>query len=93
VNVICTLKLHTLGGRITGLGNVAGLVLVNGTDRVEVPANNDGTFQMAKVGEDQPYGISVLSAPAGKTCTVQNGSGYMRTDDLPLVATVTCTPT
>jgi hypothetical protein len=90
VNVVCTLKTHALGGHITGLGNATGLVLVNGTDRKEIAANAT-SFQMEKVGEDQPYGVSVLSAPAGMTCTVQNGSGFMRTDELTDAVTVACT--
>jgi hypothetical protein len=49
---------------------------------------------MAKVGEDRPYGITVLKTPAGHTCTVTggssgNGSGIMgATEDT--TVTVTC---
>lgn len=76
VFVTCTIRKWDLGGTVTGLGNVAGLVLVNGTDRVEVPANATA-FQMARVSEESPYGVSVLAQPAGRTCAVENGSGIM----------------
>jgi hypothetical protein len=91
VIVTCKLKTHALGGKITGLGNATGLELINGTDRVAVAAGAT-TFHMAVVGEDQPYGITVLSSPANMTCTVtQNGSGTMLTNDVDNVV-VACGP-
>lgn len=88
VYVVCYLKTHTLGGTISGLGDAGGLVLVNGTDKVTV---NPGatTFSMTKVGEEVPYGINILTQPAGKTCTVTNGVGTMGTADVTNVQ-VTC---
>lgn len=89
VYVVCTLKTHALSGSVTGLGDAAGLVLVNGSDRVTVPAGAT-TFSMKAVGEDSPYGITILSQPAGKVCTITNNVGTMLKADITNVQ-VTCT--
>ncbi|HWJ95768.1 MAG TPA: hypothetical protein VNT33_13645 [Telluria sp.] len=85
VYVTCTLKTHALGGSITGLGNATGLVLVNGSNRVDVPAGAT-SFSMAAVGEDSPYGITILTQPAGKSCTITNNVGTMLKADITNVA-------
>lgn len=89
VYVVCTLKTHALSGTITGMGDAGGLVLVNGADRVEVPAGAT-TFSMKAVGEDSPYGITILKNPAGKVCTITNNVGTMLKADIANVQ-VTCT--
>jgi hypothetical protein len=89
VFVTCTIRQWALGGSIVGLGDAAGLELVNGNDRVVVPANAT-TFQMAKVSEESPYGITVLKQPAGRTCTVENGSATMQAGNVTNVV-VRCT--
>jgi hypothetical protein len=85
IGVRCTLKTHALSGIVNGLGNATGLVLVNGADRKPVtPGATPGPvkFDMATVGEDQPYGITVLSQPDHLKCTVSpNGVGTMGTSD------------
>jgi hypothetical protein len=86
--VNCFLKTHSLGGTVSGLA-AGSLVLVNGNDKTEVTAGS-GTFTMpAKVGEDIPYGVSILSAPANLSCTVANGTGTMGKTDIANVA-VSC---
>lgn len=89
IAVICTLKQHELKGTVTGLTG-ANLVLVNGSDRVAVPAGAT-SFSMAKINEDAPYGIAVLTQPDNQTCTVANGTGTMGANDVTNVA-VTCGP-
>lgn len=86
--VQCTLKEHALGGTISNLK--APIVLVNGADRKEIAAGAT-TFQMTKIAEDAPYGVSILTQPAGQTCTVANSSGSMGTGDVTNIA-ITCTP-
>jgi hypothetical protein len=88
--VVCTLKTHALGGTVTGLGTAGGLVVVNGTDKVAIPAGAT-SFSMAKVGEDSPYGITVLTQPAGLACAVVNGTGTMGTSDINNVS-LSCAP-
>jgi hypothetical protein len=90
VLVVCHLKTHALKGTIVGLGNNAGLELVNGADRKKIDAGAT-SFEMSPVGEDVPYGITVLPPqPAGLTCTVTNGTGKMGTADVTNVV-VNCT--
>jgi len=89
ITVICTLKQHELKGTVSGLTG-ANLVLVNGDDRVAVPAGAT-SFSMSKIAEDAPYGITVLTQPDNQTCTVANGTGTMGANDVTNVA-VTCGP-
>jgi hypothetical protein len=89
IRITCTIRQHELRGTITGLtGN--NLVLVNGADRVPVAAGATA-FAMAKVNEDAPYGVAVLSQPDNQTCTVTNGTGVMGSAAVTNVA-VTCGP-
>ena len=89
IGVSCTINTHKLTGRVNGLGNASGLELVNGNDRVVVPAGAT-TFSMANVPEDSPYGVTVLQQPAGLRCSVENGTGTMRKADIDNVV-VNCT--
>lgn len=88
IYVTCILKTHALAGSISNLQGP--LVLVNGSDRKEIAAGAT-SFQMDKVAEDSPYGVSILTQPANQTCTVSNGSGTMGTGDVSNIA-ITCTP-
>lgn len=89
IRIVCTLKQHELKGAVSGLTG-ANLVLVNGSDRVAIPAGAT-SFTMTKVAEDAPYGITVLTQPDNQTCTVANGTGTMGANDVTNVA-VTCGP-
>jgi hypothetical protein len=75
VIVSCITNTYDLGGSISGLG-ASGLVLVNGADRVTV-APGASTFNMAKVADSAPYGVTILTQPTDRTCSVQNGVGTM----------------
>lgn len=93
ISVVCTIKLHPLTAKINNLTG-SGLVIVNGTDRHDVPAGTI-SVDMTKVGEDGAYGVSVLQQPTGQTCTVSggssgNGSGIMGSADAGTTVTVTC---
>ncbi|MFN3789162.1 hypothetical protein [Massilia sp.] len=89
IYVECTIRQHELKGTVNGLtGN--NLVLVNGSDRVAVPAGAT-SFTMAKVNEDAPYGVAVLTQPDNQTCTVANGSGTVGQAAITNV-TVNCGP-
>jgi len=90
VFVQCTIRQRELGGTIIGLGNASGLTLVNGADKVEIPANAT-SFKMAKVSEESPYGVSILKQPDGRTCAVENGSGTMPSGDVANIV-VRCAP-
>jgi hypothetical protein len=87
VVVTCITNTYELGGSISGLGNASGLVLVNGPERQEIAAGAtsftmtrklaDGSYASGKVADGAPYGVTILTQPAGRTCTVQNGVGNM----------------
>lgn len=100
VEIRCLTKSYDLGGTVSGLDS-DGLVLINGSAQQIIPAGAT-TFKMTKydakdpkvvvggqVPDGQPYGITVLAQPAGRTCTVANGSGFMGSGPQTNVA-VTC---
>lgn len=88
VEIICTIRQHELKGTVSGLTGT--LELVNGSDKVTV-APGATSFAMAKINEDAPYTVAVLTQPANQTCTVANGSGTMGANDVTNI-TVTCGP-
>ncbi|RZA07674.1 MAG: hypothetical protein EOP02_37215 [Proteobacteria bacterium] len=90
VYVKCVIRTHGLSGNVSGLGTDS-VVLINGVNQVAVTGTgaNSVPFTMAPVSEGYPYGITVLTQPAGKTCTVTNGVGTLGTADVGNV-TVAC---
>jgi hypothetical protein len=93
ITVTCTIKTHPLTVSVQNLTG-SGLVVVNGADRHDVPAGTT-KVDMAKVYEDGAYGVTVLTQPAGQTCTVSggssgNGAGIMGSADAGTTVTVTC---
>lgn len=73
---------YTIGGTATGLGAGEEVVLQdNGGDDFTITA--DGTFAFAtKLGDGVNYAVTVLTAPAYKTCTVSNGTGTVSGADV-----------
>jgi hypothetical protein len=92
-SVFCTIKTHDLGVTVNGLTG-AGLVLVNGSDRQPVTANAGAavTVPMAKVPEDGPYGVTILTQPDTQTCAISGGSGTMTATGPSTAPVVTCGP-
>lgn len=88
VEVVCVTNTYNVGGTISNLKG-AGLVLINGSTRVDVAANTTSFTLPVKVADGSPYGITVLTQPAGQTCTIANGTGTMGSADINNVA-VTC---
>jgi hypothetical protein len=93
--ITCFAKMHHLKVKVVGLTST-GLVLINGTDKVTVdPAKTNDLVSMADVAQDANYGVTVLTQPAGQTCTVSgggdanNGSGKVGATDVTNVV-VTC---
>jgi hypothetical protein len=71
----CAVNRYLLGGSITGL-TVDGLVLVNGNnDSLAVPANAASFTMPNQVPYNTTFGVSVLTQPAGLTCSVSGGNG------------------
>ncbi|CAH0237283.1 hypothetical protein SRABI118_02621 [Massilia sp. Bi118] len=92
-SVFCTIKTHDLGVTVNGLTG-AGLVLVNGSDKQPVTANAGAavTVPMAKVPEDGPYGVTILTQPDTQTCAISGGSGTMTATGPSTAPVVTCGP-
>jgi hypothetical protein len=76
--VQCSLNVFTLGGKVSGL-TTDGLVLANGTTggTVTVPKNAAAFTFPIPVPFGASYGVTVLTQPAGQTCTVSSGVGEM----------------
>ena len=95
ITVTCSLVPHAIGGTVTGL-TAGTLVLTNGTaggTATIVPATvvTDPVVYAfpTQVAYNTSYGITVLSQPAGKVCTVSNATGVMGDDAITNI-NVTC---
>jgi hypothetical protein len=86
--ISCTTFQYALGGTVKGLeeDGVAstndGVTLANGPDTAyAAPSATPGAdvpFAFANlVGNESPYGVTVLTQPANRTCTVVDGVGKM----------------
>ena len=80
IGIICAAFPRRLGGTISGQSGK--LVLANGSDTLEVAAEAKFFEFHQTVGDGLPYGVSVLSAPAGQTCSVSNGSARIGSSNL-----------
>lgn len=87
VGVNCV-SLYTVGGTITGLTGT--LVLQNNLGDT-LTRSTDGSFTFATaVANGAPYSVTILTPPAGQTCTVSSGSGTVSGANVSTVS-VTCT--
>jgi hypothetical protein len=80
-----------IGGTVSGLASGATVTLQNnGGDTLAVSANGSFKF-LTDIDAGAAYNVTILSQPAGQTCTVANGQGSTDTaaDDVNNV-TVTC---
>jgi hypothetical protein len=71
IRVTCKIRQRALTVQVNGLTK-DGLVIVNGADSKTVAAGTT-RVDMAKVNEDGPYGVTVLTQPSGQTCAVSGG--------------------
>ena len=90
--VNCEIQDHTIGGKVTGL-TVDGLVLTNGSNGGVLTLTKAATTYVmpATVFYGQTYGVTVLTQPAGLTCTVAKAVGVMGDADITDMD-VTCVP-
>src|SRR6266705_1488263 len=87
VAVTCAANTFTVGGMVSGLSGTV-VLRNNGGNDLTVSANGSFTFP-APVAQGSPYAVTVLTQPAGQTCTVANGSGTLAGANITNV-TVTC---
>jgi hypothetical protein len=80
-----------VGGTVSGLPASTSVVLQNNaTDTLTVSANGNFTFATA-LESSSAYSVTVLTHPAGATCTVFNGSGTIDSNGSDVSnVTVTC---
>ena len=77
VVVQCVNNTHTVGGTITGLiGGTSGVLADNGGDLLTFTSNGPFTFA-TPVASGSQYHVTVVTQPAGQTCSVTNGDGTM----------------
>jgi len=89
ISIVCNTSTYMIAGAISGLV-VSGLVLQNnGGDDLTVNANATAFQFAAPVAAGGGYDITVLSAPTGMTCTINNGTGLHVTADVGNVQ-ITC---
>jgi hypothetical protein len=100
VFVICNRNTFSLGGVIEGLGTSTGLVLNNGADTLAVAASATSFTFTGLVADGLAYGVTVLTNPADKTCTIPAvgvsgqtvaGSGFMGAANIVAIKVV-CVP-
>lgn len=101
IRISCTIKTHALTVAVNGLKPTSsGLILVNGSDKQEVPAGATSQ-KMTNVYEGSAYGVTVFQNPtdsatgAKQSCTVSGGdtgtgTGVMKEADLNGNVVVTC---
>lgn len=83
-----------VGGTVSGLPSGASVTLQNnGDETLVVSANGSFTFGEA-IGEGETYNVTVVTQPAGATCTVSGGSGTAASGATSITSVVvTCTST
>ncbi|MBI5451113.1 MAG: Ig-like domain-containing protein [Gammaproteobacteria bacterium] len=75
ITVSCVTHTYTIGGAVSGLGvGKQALLRNNGTDELVIAA--DGSFDFSRlISYGDTFDATVLTQPAGQSCTVNNGSG------------------
>jgi hypothetical protein len=87
----CGGSLATIGGTVNGLDAGASVVLQNNdTDNLTVTTNGPFSFTTTVAG-DGAFDVTVLTQPAGQTCSVADGIGLVDTESDPVSnVAVTC---
>lgn len=78
-----------VGGTITGLGSAAGLVLLNGSDTLSVPAGATTFTMPTSVGNGATYDVTVKVHPTALDCSIASGAGTVNGANVTTVS-VTC---
>jgi hypothetical protein len=75
VQLTCATNAYTVGGAVSGLSGTL-ILQDNGADNLAVNGNGAYVFP-SSVAQGAGFDVTVLTQPAGQTCTVTNGSGVM----------------
>jgi len=73
VAIACTTKSYTIGGTLSGLSGTV-VLQNNGGNNLSLSANGGFVFTTS-IAAGTMYGVTVLTQPAGQTCSVSSGSG------------------
>jgi hypothetical protein len=76
ITIVCTTNSHLVGGSISGIISGTLLLQNNGGDNLSITAN--GSFNFITPSDyGNTYDVSILGSPAGHTCNIENGYGFM----------------
>lgn len=90
VEIRCVTNSYQLGGTISGL-TAAGLELINGADKLAVPAGATTFAMPAKVADGGAYGLIIFTQPTGQQCTMTGtATGVMGSADKLDAVQITC---
>ncbi len=82
----------SIGGTLSGLASGAVILQNNAGDNLAL--NTNGSFNFAtSIAEGLAYNVTILSQPAGQTCSVLNGSGNLAGQNVSDVSVVCVTNT
>jgi len=88
VSIVCTASSYTIGGVVSGLlGGKTVVLQDNGGNVTPVSANGPFTFSTA-LANQAPYAVTIVTQPAGQTCSVTNGAGAVPAANVTNVAVV-----
>ena len=89
--VTCTDRMYKVGGVAIGLGGGSLVLQNNGGDNLTVGSNGPFHFATA-LAKGSMYKVTVLTAPANRTCSVSNDVGTIGSMNVVNIV-VTCQPT
>jgi hypothetical protein len=69
IEIRCVTNSYQLGGTVSGL-TTSGLEVINGADKLAIPAGATSFIMPTKVGDGAPYGLIIFSQPNGQQCTM-----------------------
>lgn len=75
VLVVCALDVYGVGGTVTGLSGVV-VLQNNGGDDLSITGDGEFVFTTS-VAEGGAYEVTVLTQPAGQTCTASQNAGFV----------------
>lgn len=92
VSISCANNNYTIGGTISGL---SGTVVLQNNSGNDLTLTTNGAFTFStSIAHNATYSVTVLTQPAGQTCTVSSGSGTVHAANVTGVAvscaSVTC---
>ena len=73
VSITCSTNSYTVGGTVSGLSGTV-VLQNNGGNNLSISSSGGFTFSTS-IAHGSTYAVTILTQPAGQTCSVTNGSG------------------